>query len=64
MSRKELVLVARGILQEAPMIRARMCVRLGRIFREDNPRFDVQKWVEACGVRHPDIALTKILADV
>ena len=63
MGRKELQAVAAGIVAEPPMIRARLCVRFGRIFKGENPRFDAQKWVEACEVKHPDIALARIVED-
>ena len=47
MGRKELRLVAAGIAAEAPAVRARLCVRFGRLFMGDNPRFDAEKWVDA-----------------
>lgn len=63
MGRRELRAVAAGIMAEPPMIRARLCVRFGRIFKGENPRFDPEKWVKACEVKHPDIALARIVED-
>lgn len=61
MGRKELRLVATGIAAEAPAVRARLCVRFGRLFMGDNPRFDAEKWVDACEVKHPNEAMIRIL---
>ena len=63
MEKKEMRGFAARIVEKPPMIRARLCVRFGRIFKGENPRFDPEKWVKACEVKHPDIALARIVED-